>query len=131
MRLRREYPSGTAPSKSDLSRYGYGTMFIQKEGWSIRIRPLREIFVEGQLGMNLRRTLLGLVGGLGFVLLDQLHPQWRRRNSALLAAGKRPEQERVERQSAHHRHRDAQPPSHSAAHPPLSCPGPQSAMQPG
>ena len=44
-RLRREYPEGTPPTKSERSRYGYGAMFIQKEGWNIRIRPLREIFV--------------------------------------------------------------------------------------
>ncbi|HKI72762.1 MAG TPA: ABC transporter permease [Verrucomicrobiae bacterium] len=68
-RLLREYPRIETPTKSDWSRYGYGTMFIRKEGWSIRIRPLRDIFVEGQLGMNLQRTLLGLVGALGFVLL--------------------------------------------------------------
>ncbi|PYJ98541.1 MAG: hypothetical protein DME23_11770 [Verrucomicrobia bacterium] len=66
-RLMREYPRGMSP-KTDWLRYGYA-MFIQKEGWSIRIRPLREIFVEGQLGMNLKRTLFGLVGALGFVLL--------------------------------------------------------------
>ena len=38
-----KFLSGTPQTESDWLRYVYGNDIIQKEGWSIRIRPLREI----------------------------------------------------------------------------------------